>query len=188
MRYYSFAGLNVSISGMENADYFCTRLSSYETAPFKYADITVLHSEPYRIREPVGRTIAQNGLRRLVVTPDGGYKIYDFLPDLSGLMACVTADREWKSITTQLLDTVAIGGSPNDLRCFNMMGDLIRLMHGGMMLHASAINYNGQGVAFLPPREPENPPIRGYGKSSIQTRRRLSTTTAPQSAFYPKER
>ena len=126
MLYYNFAGLNVKISGMKHADYFLDRLLEYQKEYFENADITVYHSEPSFIKKPDGEVIMKKGLRSWIATPDGGCGIYDSLPDSDGIMACVVTDKGWTNITTQLLDTVAIGGSPNSLRSFNMMGEIMR--------------------------------------------------------------
>lgn len=161
MLFYSFAGLKVKITGMDNAQYFRERLAEYEVDGFGNADITINHSEPYMIEKPAGKVLIQNYPRSWIATPDGGYGIYDALPNSENLMSCVIADKGWTSITTKLLDIVAIGGSPNDIRCFNMMGDIIKhaiIMHDGIILHASTIGYDGYGIAFSAPS--------GVGKST----------------------
>jgi hypothetical protein len=163
MLYYNFAGLNVKINGMDNAKYLREHLIDYEIDSFDNADIYINHCEPKLIKKPICKVLVNKNLRSFIETDDG-YGIYDDLPNSNDLMSLVIADKGWTNIDTALLDTVNIGGSSNDLRCFNMLGDIIKyaiLMHNGMIIHASAISYNGYGIAFSAPS--------GTGKSTHTT-------------------
>lgn len=154
MLYYNFAGLKVKINGMDNAQYFRERLTGYEVPSFQNADVTINHSEPDIIEKPMGNVLVHNYPRSFITTENDGCGIYDSLPNSQNLMALVVADKNWTNISTKLLDTINIGGSPNDIRCYNMVGDIIKhtmIMHNRMVFHASAISYNGLGIAFSAP-------------------------------------
>ncbi len=161
MKYLNIADYNIAVEGFEY-DYFKTRMAEYFTDLCdKTPDITITYEEKDKIDVPTGEYISTSlGYRKYFRQTDV-YQIYDVLKEPDLYSAAIDYNHKTGIAKTQMFDVEPLGGTPNDIRCFNMMGELFRyfvLKNGGMVMHSSCMAYKGEGVMFSAPS--------GTGKST----------------------
>lgn len=159
---YCIAGLSVSVENI-NYPFFLRRMEKYRTEDGVVPpDLTISFSEQEEIFEPEGELIGRRmGYRTYLKTTEGGYVNFDRLGGTENRTALMTADRGFREVQAVIRDVEQLGGAPLDVRSFNMTGEIFRMaltLHGGLVLHSSAISFNGEGILFSAPS--------GTGKST----------------------
>lgn len=159
MKYYKIADAVIALNGFDY-EYVQKRMSEYEIEQVENIDITVTFSLG-TVPLPNGEKIAVANNFREYYLDGETFSIHDFLNDEFGYSAAIVSDINTSQAYCYLKDIQPLGGSPADIRCFNMLGELFRyllLNKGGFVLHSSCIDYNGKGLAFSAPS--------GTGKST----------------------
>jgi|LSQX01.2.fsa_nt_gb hypothetical protein len=159
---YTIANLNISVQG-NNHDFYKKRMSEYINTEWDDTeqDIGFHYEDCDDIKLPKGKLIANINQRFWMKTDSGGYACYDYLPEYKPVLSLMETDEEWKNISLKLCDISSFLKIPIDLRSFNILGETFRfavLKHKGIVLHASSISYNDQGIIFSAPS--------GTGKST----------------------
>ena len=156
MTKYSIAGLCIQFNGGTN-DYFDNRLSEYLCADQNSGvDISVNYEICNHIEPPKGKFVANINHRTWLQTDDGGYASFDYNPTLNIYLARVVADKHWRQIAVQLYDVKKLLNIDDTYGIYNMLGEVFRfaiLSNNGIIIHSSAIDYDGNGVIFSAPSE-----------------------------------
>ncbi|MBR5586878.1 MAG: hypothetical protein IKW02_02835 [Clostridia bacterium] len=158
MPLFDIAGLTVEVVGEEN-EFFNKRFAAYksvkEQAPHLKVEFT---GEGFM---PSGQPIATvEGFRQCFHSAEE-YGIFDLLKAPDIYCAGLTFDSDVKNAKAFLTDISMYGGMSNEIRAFNMLGELFRyfmLKNNGVVLHSSCIKYKNSGIAFSAPS--------GTGKST----------------------
>lgn len=164
MKSYNIANLNISINGINN-DYFENRLNGYsvtnDVSSIKTYDIIINHQDGCNnIIIPDGKIIANVNQRYWMELNNGGVATFDSIPEITQILKLVEADNNWSNIQTTLCDAKLLG-LDEDYRTFHMIGEIFKfaiLKHNGIVIHSSAIDFEGSGVLFSAPS--------GTGKST----------------------
>ena len=163
MNRYKIAGFDILISG-NNYDYFKNRMSSYvsSTAGNDKPDIRLYYEDCNDIKRiPDGKVIANVNQRIWMQTVTGGYAFYEQWPKSDIVLSLMETDEAWENIRIKVCHAKDLLGATNEIRGFNMIGEIFRyavLQHNGIVLHSSAISYDGKGILFSAPP--------GMGKST----------------------
>ena len=158
MNYYTIAGIGLATEGIENP-FFEQRMLEYRSEK-NDSGLTIWYQQSDSIPVPEGERIATEGERSWILTSDGGYGFYDFVPE-AGCIAAIRMDRKCRDVSAVLRDVSKIGGADEAMRSFNMVGEVFRyhiLQHDGIVLHSSSLAYRNQGILFSAPS--------GTGKST----------------------
>lgn len=159
MMYCNIAGFNIAVSGIDS-DYSEKKFAEYKISPIDNADLTVEYSEKEKLDAPTGTfTAIEDGYREYYVR-NGGLGIFDVCNDKE-YIASVEFDDNVTKACMHAVDVVKYGGTANEVRSVNMLGELFRyfiLEHSGIVMHASSLMYKGEGVMFSAPS--------GTGKST----------------------
>ena len=147
MKYLKIADLCIEAQGFDY-EYFERRTKEY-VCEKSLPDLCVSVEINDTIPIPEGKIFAESGMRKFIITDDGGYCFFDVHE--GDCIAVVRADREWKNVSAVLTDISKIGGADNDIRRFYLLGEVFRyriLWYDGLVYHSSTISHNGQGVIF----------------------------------------
>ena len=158
MNYYTIAGIHLAAEGIDNP-FVAQRMREYQTEK-NGSGLTIRYRQSDSIPVPEGKRIATEGERSWILTNDGGYGFYDFVPGV-GCIADIRMNRECCDVSAVLCDVSRIGGADESMRSFNMVGEVFRyhiLQHDGVVLHSSSLAYRNQGILFSAPS--------GTGKST----------------------
>ena len=158
MPLYDIAGLTLEVTGAEN-EFFDKRFAAYRINSDKKPDLKADFTENTFL--PEGELVSvKDGFRRYFRQPDG-FGVYDLLKSPDNYCAGLWFDESVKNAKAYLTDISMYGGMSNEIRSFNMLGELFRyfiLKHNGLVLHSSCIKYKNSGIAFSAPS--------GTGKST----------------------
>ncbi len=158
MPLFDIAGLTLEFSGFKN-EFFNRRFAGYRIESHLLPDLAVeLTHEKFL---PEGELQAMSDGFRQFYTSQDGYGIFDILKAPDTYCAAMIFDKDVKSAKAYLEDIEKFGGMSNEIRSFNMLGELFRyfiLKHDGLVLHSSCIKYKNSGIAFSAPS--------GTGKST----------------------
>ncbi|MFA7637592.1 MAG: hypothetical protein WCX81_07500 [Monoglobales bacterium] len=158
MPLFKIADLVLEISGIDN-EFFNKRFAEYRTRDNREPSIKVIFADEKFMPEGKLVTVA-DGFRQYYSGPDG-YGVFDLLKAPDEYCARLAFDREIKTAKANISDISAYGGMTDEVRSFNMLGELFRyfiLKHDGLVLHSSCIKYKNAGIAFSAPS--------GTGKST----------------------
>ena len=162
MNYYNIAGLKININGINN-DYFDYRLSDYVAIndASEFCDIEINHQDNCKdIILPSGKIIANINQRYWMELTNGGFATFDNIPEITQNLKLVVTDNSWSNINTKLCNPELLY-LEEDNRPFFMIGEIFKfaiLKHNGIVIHLSAIEYDGGGILFSAPS--------GTGKST----------------------
>ncbi len=146
MVYLKIADIVIEAKGFES-EYFNCRTKEYlydEALPDMRVEIELCENIPI----PDAKVEASATFRKYCRT-ETGYCIYD--ADGDKCIAAVFADERWENVKAFLTDVTAFGGADNDVRRFNLLGEVFRyriLWMDGIAYHSSTISYKGNGVIF----------------------------------------
>lgn len=158
MPLFNIADLMLEISGIDN-EFFNNRLAEYRVKVSKKPSIKVDFTDEEFM--PKGKLLTvMDGFRQYFSGPDG-YGIFDLLKAPDEYCARLIFDKEVTCAKANISDISAYGGMSDEVRSFNMLGELFRyfiLKHDGLVLHSSCIKYKNAGIAFSAPS--------GTGKST----------------------
>lgn len=166
---YKIADVYLQVAG---ADYqtVCEQMRAYEAHAPLQPDVSIEFCKSDPVLLPGGiRVYAADAGRYYFEMPDG-YGFYDRIGQEP--ITCFTADLACSRLTYRYCSMEQAIGVPDGTAVYNVLGNLFQqvLLHrGGVVIHASAIAYRGQAVAFSAPS--------GTGKS---------THTALWKKYYPE--
>ena len=160
MGYYKIADIIFEFKNIDY-DYFHTRMSEYRlnTIPEK-VDVSVTYYENNNIIVPESEYIAGKNNKRWI-KDDSGYTVYDYYDEFKKTFTYIKANIDWSVVEYTVSDTSEEFGITNEERCFNIPALImynVILFKKGIVIHSSAIDYKGNGIAFLAPS--------GTGKST----------------------
>ena len=172
MGYYKIADI---IFDIKNVDYklFHERMYEYklEYVP-ETVDVTVSYFENNCIVKPTDEYINGKNNKRWIRSADE-FVFYDYFEEYKKVFTYIKANNDWTDIEYTIADVQAEFGVTKDVRCFNLLALIMQnviLFRNGIVIHSSAIDYRGSGVAFFAPS--------GTGKS---------THTGLWKKYYPDE-
>lgn len=123
------------------------------------AELSVYMRGCENIDEPVGTVLLNDGIKWVKI-PEGGYDfcICLYTGGSRRLVATLEVDKDWKQAVIKYIKDViwvedVISGHLGDILFRNSM-----MLRGGLVLHASAIEWQGRGILFSAPS--------GTGKST----------------------
>ncbi len=156
MTYIKAADIVIEADGFDYP-YFKTRTAEYLTDKCQ-PDLKVKAIISDEIDIPDVNVIVSKGERHFFEsdTKSGFYDLYN-----GKCIALITADKNWNNVIGELTDISTIGGADNDIRRFNMLGEVFRyhvLNHNGIIYHSSTLAYRNNGIMFSAPS--------GTGKST----------------------
>lgn len=158
MPLFDIAGFTIEVSGEEN-EFFNKRFADYKSTSGSAPMLKVEFEKEGFLPSGELLTVA-DGFRQYFRQPDG-LGIYDLLKAPDTYCASLWFDEDVKRAKASLTDISVYGGMSNEIRAFNMLGELFRyfiLKHNGVVLHSSCIKYKNSGIAFSAPS--------GTGKST----------------------
>ena len=158
MSLFEIAGIPVEFSGFEN-EFFNHRLADYKLDSKVAPQLTAKLSEQPML--PSGTHISELRGFRHYYKSDDVYGIYDLLKAPDNYCAAIEFNPDVTNAKLFLTDITMYGGMSNDIRSFNMAGEVFKyylLKHDGIVLHSSCIKYKNSGIAFSAPP--------GIGKST----------------------
>lgn len=158
MPLYEIAGLTLEVAGAEN-EFFDKRFAAYRTDSGKSPDLKVDFTENTFL--PEGNLVSVMDGFRQYYRREGEFGVYDLLKAPDNYCAGLWFDENVQNAKAYLTDISVYGGMNNEIRSFNMLGELFRyfiLKHNGLVLHSSSIKYKNSGIAFSAPS--------GTGKST----------------------
>lgn len=158
MPLFDIAGFTIEVSGEEN-EFFNKRFADYKSTSGSAPMLRVEFEKEGFLPSGELLTVA-DGFRQYFRQPDG-LGIYDLLKAPDTYCASLWFDGDVKRAKASLTDISVYGGMSNEIRAFNMLGELFRyfiLKHNGVVLHSSCIKYKNSGIAFSAPS--------GTGKST----------------------
>lgn len=151
MPLFEIADIPVEFSGIEN-EFFNRRLAGYKLNSTVRPLLNVkLTDEPML---PSGTHVSGLQGFRHYYKSDDIYGIYDLLKAPDNYCAAIEFDHNVTNAKMSLSDISGYGGMSNDIRSFNMVGDIFKyfiLKHDGIVLHSSCIKYKNSGIAFSAP-------------------------------------
>lgn len=159
MEQYNVANINLIIEG-PGYPYCSQRMKEYRARSDK-CDVYVNFSTPEEITLPPGRVIGKMHRWEWLQTGNGQYAGFQRHPETGRILSLMEADEGWERVTLRLAHFENDFGIDLDRRCFASIGDIFIysvLRRGGLVLHSSAISYNGEGILFSAPS--------GMGKST----------------------
>jgi hypothetical protein len=168
LKQYRIADIVVRILGEDLLeDFHRKQFVPYETDSFTVPEITIVLKSNKYIDFPVGEMLLNEPVK-WVKKRDNGYFIYSLVPEYQKdvVMLLAETDAEWRTVTLHVLEN-APNFSPEiykylkSAHIFFLMGMIFRnkITHcNGFEIHASAIDYCGNGISFSAPS--------GTGKST----------------------
>ncbi|MDR0406229.1 MAG: hypothetical protein LBH54_05440 [Clostridiales bacterium] len=161
MKRYTIANLNISVHGGEFGG-FDRRMSGYASSfDGQAADVQIRCCDSDGITLPDGKTLKRIHRWQWIETAGDGYAAFQTLPGSDTVVSLLEVDREWKNARLQLRGFENNLGITNELRRYLTAGEIFSyavLQHDGLILHASAIDYDGGAILFSAPS--------GTGKST----------------------
>lgn len=159
MQYFNIAGLNVSVDGADYG-YFNERLGKYRVDKFEKPDISVSFDFDNSISDALPKPFVSKKGRYYFESGDGcGF--YDYIDKIHKTVTLMNTNNTWSEITYKHSDLSSVFGIANETAVTNVLGHLFyqSVMHfDGIVIHASAIVFNGKAVTFTAPS--------GTGKST----------------------
>lgn len=172
MGYYKIADIIFEIKNV-NYELFHTRMREYELNYVPDSiDVTVSYFENNNIQIPEGEYINGKNKKRWIKNKDG-YILYDYYDEYRKVFTYLKANNDWSNIEYTICDATEDFNLPNEIRSFNIISLIMQntiLFKSGIIIHSSAIDYKGSGIAFFAPS--------GTGKS---------THTGLWKKYYPDE-
>ena len=160
MGYYKIADI---IFKIKNIDYklFHTRMKEYllNETPEK-VDVEILYYEKNNITIPNEDAISVKNDKYWIHT-NNEYILYDYYEEFGKSFTYIKSNSDWSKIEYTIADATSEFEIPNEVRSFNILAIIMQnviLFHNGMIIHSSAIDYKGNGLAFFAPS--------GTGKST----------------------
>lgn len=146
---YNIAGIIIEYNG------FVDKGVQNDMKPYLYtgddeADVVITSCLCDVITPPEGKIPDPNGYRYWDIK-DNLYIFYDYDNQTDTCFMKVTSDRNWTKIHAEFYDIKKHMNASDDYFAFNALRDIFKyicLMHNGIVLHSSAISYNGNGIAF----------------------------------------
>lgn len=160
MGYYKIADIVFEIKNV-SYELFHNRMKDYilDYIP-ETIDVTISYFEDDSIDIPKGEYIKAKNNKRWIQNSDG-YIFYDYFEEYKKVFTYVKANNDWTNIEYVISDAEDEFDVSKEVRSFNLISFIIQntiLFKKGIIIHSSAINYQGNGVAFFAPS--------GTGKST----------------------
>ncbi len=160
-KFYQLAGLTIQTDDFSYAEGE-KQLESYRVEPIAAPDVIyTIHRDCVDLKPPVGTLVSEVNKRYWYTLPNGGYAFYDRVEEISDqILNLIVADSTFQHIEAWLCPSSVLDLSP-DRRAYNLIQEMLRyalLFHEGMVIHASSIAYQNQGLLFSAPS--------GTGKST----------------------
>ena len=153
MSVYRIAGLSMDLRNIDYP-YVLRRMEQYRGEDGS-GGLLVDYRQQTEITAPTGELAGKKwGYRTYLKTEDGRWVNYDSLENTENRTALISFSPDFREAKAYLRDVEALGGAPIDVRCFNMMGEIFRMaltMGDGLVVHASSIACQGQGILFSAP-------------------------------------
>ena len=185
MNSYNIARLNINVSGINNK-YFEHRLSEYVCEINDNYDIAINHqNECSDISIPNGKIIANINYEYWMELYNSGFATFDKIPELPQNLKLVVANNSWNNIDTKLC-CANILELEEDKRVFYMLGEIFKfaiLKHNGIVIHASAIDYDGSGILFSAPSGTGKSTHTGLWKKSYPNKTTILNDDMPAIRF-----
>ena len=160
MRYYRIA--DITISTDYSGDAVCSYMQKYEVRYTKDVDIEINIQPSLSITLPQDvEVFKEKYYRRYAYNSKGDYILYDILEDTGEVTSYIEISRDLSHANMQVIDLQRLGGASIDVRSFNMIGEVVRIVachRGYICFHASAISYRGDAILISAPS--------GTGKST----------------------
>ncbi len=163
---YSVAGTYINIK--TNNDYLTNRMKMFQCNRHENPDIIVEIDQCAHIDEPQGRLVIEDKVKWLrKENQNDGFHIYSLDGSESKILSHIDTNSEWSNASIKCLKADVDDNSPlmvkmwSNIHSFMLTGIVFRnhlLNNGGMVIHASSIAYNGEGILFTAPS--------GTGKST----------------------
>lgn len=146
------ANISIGLNGME-FEHYTRRFDEYleDTQSF---DINISYKENDEIVLPQGRLIKKIHRWHWIITDNNKYAAFQIHPITNKVVSLIITDREWKNTELQLCHFENDLGITNGLRSYINAGEIFSyalLRYNGLVLHSSAIDYNGNAVLFSAP-------------------------------------
>ncbi|MBE7047983.1 MAG: hypothetical protein E7393_01225 [Ruminococcaceae bacterium] len=159
--FYKIGGLVIQTEDNFN-DFAKYHLSNYQTESTEHPDICIqTHMNCENIPLPEGTPIAEINKRFWLKTKNNGYAFYDRVEEFSDkVLNALVADSEFRNIEVWHCPTFLLN-IEEDYRAYYIIQKILRfalLMHNGLIVHASSLAYQNQGLLFSAPS--------GTGKST----------------------
>ena len=172
MGYYKIANIILEIENV-NYDTFHNRMREYKLDYIpENVDVKISYFENDNISVPEEEYSYSKNNKRWVKNSKG-YIFYDYYEQYNKVYTYIEANADWSKIKYIISDASSEFGVSNDVRSFNLLSLIMQnviLYRNGMVIHSSAIDYKGNGIAFFAPS--------GTGKS---------THTSLWKKFYPDD-
>lgn len=172
MGYYKIANIILEIENV-NYDTFHNRMREYKLDYIpENVDVKISYFENDNISVPEEEYSYSKNNKRWVKNSKG-YIFYDYYEEYNKVYTYIEANADWSKIKYIISDASSEFGVSNDVRSFNLLSLIMQnviLYRNGMVIHSSAIDYKGNGIAFFAPS--------GTGKS---------THTSLWKKFYPDD-
>ncbi|MBR7160000.1 MAG: hypothetical protein IKD20_03075 [Clostridia bacterium] len=159
MNYYRIADMNIATN--YSGDAVIRNMQKYEICSTDKVDIDIKVNVKTSIDIPDVDIIREKYYRRYGYSKRGDYVLYDVLEDSGEVTSFIEISSDLTCANITCIDLEPIGGAPIDVRCFNMIGEVVRIVachRGYVFLHSSAISYRGEAVLVSAPS--------GTGKST----------------------
>lgn len=140
------AGIGIYADGFDD-EFFVRRTKDY-AADVNSPDFSVSVKINENIERPRCDIYAVRENRYFCET-DTEYVFYDMHKDLC--VALIRASKDWSEVSSELSDVSHIGGASNDIRKFNMLGEVFRYRipeKNGIVYHSSSVLYKDTAVLF----------------------------------------
>lgn len=172
MGYYKIANIILEIENV-NYDTFHNRMREYKLDYIpENVDVKISYFENDNISVPEEEYSYSKNNKRWAKNSKG-YIFYDYYEEYNKVYTYIEANADWSKIKYIISDASSEFGVSNDVRSFNLLSLIMQnviLYRNGMVIHSSAIDYKGNGIAFFAPS--------GTGKS---------THTSLWKKFYPDD-
>ena len=159
MNYYRIADMNIATN--YSGDAVIRNMQKYEICSTDKVDIDINVTIKTSIEIPDVDIIKEKYYRRYAYNKNGDYVLYDVLEDSGEVTSHIVISKDLTSASIYCIDLEPKGGASLDVRCFNMIGEVVRIVachRGYVFLHSSAISYRGEAILVSAPS--------GTGKST----------------------
>ncbi len=172
MGYYRIADIVFEIKNIDY-DLFHTRMKEYSLNFIPDSvDVTVTYHESENITVSEDNAIEAKNNRFWLKNNDG-YIVYDYYEEYDKIFTYIKSNLDWSKFEYTVSDASKEFDVPNEVRSFNILSNIMQnviLFKKGIIIHSSAIDYKGNGIAFFAPS--------GTGKS---------THTSLWKKYYPDD-
>ena len=126
MNYYRIADINIATN--YSGDAVIRNMQKYEICSTDNVDIDIKVNVKTSIDIPEVDIVREKYYRRYGYNKCGDYILFDILEDTGEITSYIEISRDMTSANIYCIDLEPKGGATLDVRCFNMIGEVVRIV------------------------------------------------------------